>query len=297
MNGNVPDFLVVGVAKAGTTSLHNYFDKHTEICMPSETKELNFWHLLGHVEDRPILKMFPDLPTTYDEYKSHFSPSSGQICGEASPSYLYYDVDTIANLKNHHPNWKNVKIIISLREPIDRIWSHYKFVRQHQLDPLNPNFDEYLRLEAEREGMNALPDLYPLAITDYCKQVNNFLQNFNYVKIVLFDELKTNPEKVFGELTDFLGVSRIEKDDIGFNTYNASVPVITQRKSWNLLRRIPLKSLVPRRLKDGLYKTMLKDEKMSRETRNRLKQKYKIEVDNLQSIIDMDLSHWLKKYE
>lgn len=226
---NKPDFLIVGAAKSGTSSLHYYLSEHPEIYL-HKYKELNFWHLFGHEEDRAILRRYDYLPTSYVEYCELFSDSDqSQITGDISPSYLYYYNDTIFNIKQIHPEWKKLKIIIILREPIDKIWSHYKFVRNKKLDPDHLSLWDSLMLEESRiHDKNLLPDLFYVANTRYTVQVKSYLNNFPNTLILLYDDLLQNTKGVLDKITDFLGVHRGTYVNID-KRYNASSPIKVER--------------------------------------------------------------------
>jgi hypothetical protein len=108
--GGLPAFIVIGTMKGGTSSLHHYFSRHPEICM-SAAKEPNFF-----VEARNFGKGL-------GWYRSLFADQT-KVCGEASPAYS----------KRHqhqgvperlHDALPHVKLIYVLRDPIDRIVSHY----------------------------------------------------------------------------------------------------------------------------------------------------------------------------
>ncbi len=145
---NYPDFLVVGAAKSGTSSLHRYLARQPDIVLPP-TKETWFWHQNRNA-NRAIFNYWDEsrIPASLEEYLGLFDHAEpGQLVGEVCPSYLYYHEQTIESLTEFHPRWREVKIIIILRNPTDRILSEYRFVRQHGLDPEQLGLDDALRRE------------------------------------------------------------------------------------------------------------------------------------------------------
>ena len=126
-NRNHIDFLLVGAPKAGTSSVHKYLFQHPDIFL-TEQKELLFWHLISNPNktQADYMNIYID---SLDKYLTLFDAAEPeQICGEITPSYLYYHEYVISNLKKLHPKWQKVKIIIILREPVDKSISHYKFL-------------------------------------------------------------------------------------------------------------------------------------------------------------------------
>ena len=113
------DFFIVGAPKAGTTSLFYYLNKNKGICM-SSIKEPNFFSS----QDLKIQKIYYDslILDNLKEYERIFTPKNKQqIIGEASVSYLFYP--NVANrIFDYNPR---SKIIIILRDPVERAFSHY----------------------------------------------------------------------------------------------------------------------------------------------------------------------------
>jgi hypothetical protein len=292
-----PNFLVVGAAKSGTSSLDQYFRQHPNIFMPDILKELNFFHLRGFEKERAILKRVPYMPTNLLSYLGFFyKKRKDQISGECSPSYLYYYDETICNIKELHPNWQELKIIIILREPIDKIWSHYKFVKMNKLDPANFNLDKSIELEGDRvKQTSLLPDLFYLDNTSYYHQVKAYLEVFKYVKIVKYDDLKNTPDTTMKDLFDFLDVD----NNITIDTtkkHNRSVPIMNYRNK--VYRRIAtnlplgLHKLVPQKCKEYLKI----EEMMSEKVKLFLANHYSTEIESLETLTGIDFSDWRQKY-
>lgn len=292
-----PDFLIVGAAKSGTSSLHYYLKEHPQIFL-HPYKELNFWHLYGHEEERAILKRYNFLPTTPKAYLELFRDADArQVTGDISPSYLIYYDDTINNLKALYNNWQDLKIIIILREPIEKIWSHYCFVKQKSLDPDRLSLWDSLIVESERKAnQEYLPDLFYVHNTLYYNQVKAYLDNFKHVKILLFEDLKNNTQELLGELTEFLGIDDFEFENVD-KKYNASIAPRKERKWVNGIRGNPFSRILPITLKDAVLDMLKKEEKLSTKERKYLQKVFKPEIKTLESLIEKDLSNWLVKYE
>ena len=132
----LPNFLIIGAAKSGTTALYRYLYDHPEIYM-SERKEL---HYFSYPETSKLTKG----PHTYKrlsvstlaEYMTFFDGARDEIAiGEASPSYLYLP-GTAERIYQLLPN---VKIIAILRNPVERAFSAYMHARRDKWEPI-PDF-------------------------------------------------------------------------------------------------------------------------------------------------------------
>ena len=222
---STPDFLIVGAAKSGTSSLHSYLSKHPDIYMSEKRKELYFWHIATNT-NRSIIDHSGEgtIPTQLDEYLEYFKDAGkGQITGEACPSYLYFHDHVLQNLKRYHANWRDVKIIIILREPVSRIISQYRFVCKKRLDLEFLSFSDSLKVEAERVKQNSLlPDLFYTEVSKYAEQVAFYIENFNNVHVCLYDDLKNDARKTLENLCHFLGVDGRKLPQSNFEVVNAS---------------------------------------------------------------------------
>jgi len=298
INSLYPDFLLVGAAKSGTSSLHYYFKEHPEICMPKQIKELNFFHLYGHEKNRAILKRNKYLPTNILSYLGFFyHKKTNQISGECSPSYLYYYKDTVKNIKALHPNYDDLKIIIILREPIDKIWSHYKFVTMKNLDPKKLSLKDSIRLEKENlKNTSLLPDLFYIDNTSYYCQVKHFMENFNNVKIVKYDDLKENPKNLMKEIFEFLGCSENKK--INFERrYNKSSSILKFKA--NIFGKFA--SVLPDKIFNFLPKNVqfkwIEKETINPDVEKLLAKHFYEEITKLQKLTGISFKDWLLKYE
>jgi hypothetical protein len=197
---NPIDFLIIGAPRCGTTSLYNYLKEHPQIFMPKQ-KELYF--LCAERTPEVVPKHIKRV-ATFDEYKRHFAEASpSQIKGEATPRYLSMYEETIENAKKYFPNWQDIKIIISLRDPVERAFSHYTQDRRAGIEhrPFVTAFKRNLKLMRDQDKRERYR--YPGM---YYEQVKAYLDNFHNVKIILYDDLVQDRQKVCSEVFSFLGV-------------------------------------------------------------------------------------------
>ena len=143
----LPNFLIIGSAKAGTTSLHYYLNQHPEIYMTA-VKEPRFFALEGKNlnfsgPDKDIINSTS--VTTYEEYIALFEEvSSEKAIGETSPLYLYSE-KAIQRIHHYLPD---VKLIVILRNPIDRAFSCYTHLLREGYESLS--FADSLKAEEGR---------------------------------------------------------------------------------------------------------------------------------------------------
>ena len=131
----MPNFLIIGAMKSGTTALYYYLEQHPEIYM-SPVKEPNFFS--SQEQENAA-----DAVTHIGSYQHLFRGVSGEkAIGEASHSYLY-DPRAAAEIRSYIPG---AKLIATLRNPIDRAYSHFLYMVRSGTEPLD-DFAQALREE------------------------------------------------------------------------------------------------------------------------------------------------------
>lgn len=294
-----PDFLIVGAAKSGTTSLHNYLSEHPDVILPEKQKETLFWHIISN-PNKSQTKYLRNYIDNLEDYLNLFkNAKEGQICGEVTPSYLYYHDFVISNLKNLHPNWKNLKIVIILREPVSKVISHYHFVT-NSVGIKDKSLKHALKLEKRRLQENkCLLDLFYIDSTKYYAQVKAYKDNFPNLKILLFEDLVKDSSQIMNELCSFLEIDEnFEFENLG-KKYNASTKrTLPKNQVLKIIYRIyqilpfktAIRSFMPvKKIQNKLYK----EEKIDNRTKKQLKEIFREDVLALQELTGIDLkSKW-----
>lgn len=209
---NKPNFLIVGAAKCGTTSLFHYLNKHPDIYIP-EVKECRFFSQLPKNFNGLGAESFVNTGITDEkEYFSLFD-NQNQNCGDISNDYLYYYEESIKNIKKYLDD--DVKIII-LRNPVDRAYSNYMHAVRDGWE--NLTFEDAIIEEEKRINDNWGWPYYYIKVGFYFEQVKAYLDSFKNVKVYLFDDLK-NKNEFLNDLYEFLEVEQIEslEDDKEYN--------------------------------------------------------------------------------
>lgn len=295
---NAPDFLVVGTGKAGTTSLHYYLKEHPKIVLPRDTKETLFFHIVSN-PNKTQLKYNHDAITDPDTYFEQFSGTTeGQVCGEICPSYMFYYKYAIDNIKRYHPNWKDLKIIFILREPVSKVLSQYNFVKNN-LRAQNVPLREALALEKQYVNPDTvLGDLMYVDSTMYYQQVKAYMDNFDQVKVFFYEDLKKNAQSFLDQILEYLDVEPLELKLAQPVVYNKTVQTLKpkNRKVGQIYTAI--KKLIPNAVKyrmpflknmmdKGIYR---KEEDLAMQ--KELKEFFKPQVKKLEKLLDRDLSFW-----
>ena len=302
MKSKLPNFLIVGAAKCGTSSLHNYLNQHPDIFMPTFTDEG-----LKVKEPRFLIKekvkeRLPKGVWNYEDYKSLFDNVTNEIAiGESTVLYLYYYNEAIKNIKKYLG--EDVKIIIMLRNPIDRAYSAYSFSsRTHQE---NQDFKEAL-MNAQRrfDKDNTLsPMILYKELGLYYKMVKAYMESFKDVHIVLYDDFILQTDLEVRKVFDFLNITIT-------NDINTNKVINSGGKKWdsrvmkNLLmgeggiKKI-LRIFLSKRVRVNIKKRLInistsKADKINKSIKKELLDYYQKDIQLLEKLINKDLSKWIR---
>ena len=302
----LPDFLLVGAAKSATSSLHSYLDQHPDIKMPS-LKESWFFSFLGNPPHYTSPGVLSDVITDLDEYVKLFDGADEkQKLGDASPSYLYTYKDSIRNIKAVYPaeDLEHLKIIVSLRDPVNRAFSQYLTMKRVVHEPLD--FDEAIDDEIINQRIQQQWNIFYdyTGFGRYYEQVKAYIDAFGKerVMIVLYDDICRNPVAVCQSIFSFIGVDAGFSPDVQVRHNSVTGEprlkwLIRMIKSRNGIKR-KIASCVPDSARDfilhNMIKPMLKKTSVSPKTRNNLIVGYREDIQNLERLIDRDLSDWMR---
>ncbi|MEL7418508.1 MAG: sulfotransferase domain-containing protein [Cyanobacteria bacterium J06555_3] len=308
----LPNFIIIGAAKSGTTTLYEYLCRHPQIFM-SDPKEPNFF-----ASDRNYAQGL-------DWYAQLFQGAKAeQMVGEASTPYTHqlHIPDVPQRIFQTVPQ---VKLIYIMRHPVDRAYSQYLqqikiFQSRHYKAKLEAfkipeTFEELLaRGNQTIEAADYMEQIDVLAASNYLEIINRYLQFFSRDSclFLLFRDLIQEPAKTVDLVCDFLEIERAT--DLMQQT-KIEANVSAKHKEWYLRSRLtaPLKAvpglnrfatLLPQEIRDGVY-TLLNQlpykkslaraylpEQMLPETRTALLAKFAEPNRQLANFLQLDLSHW-----
>lgn len=247
-----PNFMVVGAAKAGTTSLYHYLQQHPDVFMPVEKEPHHFSQVRPDPAKRAFYKHIPDRAT----YLALFSGVRAErAIGEASTSYLW-DEETPRRIREFNPA---TRIIIMLREPVQRAYSHYlNDVREgYEKRPFLTAIEEDLR--AERKGWG-VSSLY-VDLGRYCEQVRRYLEFFpGQVLVLFFEEFIRDPRAALRQTFSFLGVDPEFAEQVELEIHNpyAEPTSLGRVLLGSGMARTAARILVPRGVRAAARDRMLK---------------------------------------
>ena len=202
----MPNFFIVGAPKSGTTSLYLYLDKIDSVFM-SPVKEPGYFSPSFH-KYKSVRAI-----TDKDEYLDLFKNVKNEIAiGEATPTYLF-DPQTPNLIKKIIPK---AKIIMILRNPIERAFSHYLHITQHRNETLS--FHDIIRGNYEKSNNNDELSFIRQTCVEhsfYSEPVNRYFKIFgnDKVKILIFEEFVKNIKRSLEEVLEFFKVH------YGFNEF------------------------------------------------------------------------------
>ena len=293
-----PDFLIVGAARSGTTALYYYLKQHPQLFLP-EVKEPCFFTFADKKPDF-IQGKFAFTVTDQSAYKALFSKAkANQLKGEVSTPYLFLHDISISNIYKYHHSPEQIKIIIILRNPIERAFSQYKWKVRDGRESLS--FMDALTIEQERKQKNYSFDYFYAERGLYSEQIKHYLGKFKSVQILFYDDFKSNPENVLASICRFLSVD----DSFNFKKVkdsNASSKpksvLFSRMVSAESKLKFKLLKLLPASWRLTLKEKLIRinasdhDDIMTSEERNYLRNYYKEDLIKLQSLLDRQLPDW-----
>ena len=301
----MPDFLVIGAPKAGTTSLYHYLCQHPEVFM-SPNKEPHFFafegaqpNFEGPGDDRAWLNAHSVV--TLSDYQQLFAAAqAGQKRGEASTMYLYVK-ESCDHIRHYIPE---VKMIAILRHPVDRAYSHYVHMRRDGRE-WETNFEQALAKEPERIQKNWSPAMHYRQVGLYYNQIQRYLKTFDseQIKIYLYDDLVEKPQAIYRDIFEFIGVDpNIEIDTSA--RYNATSAIRKHKMLHDFLLnpngvKAALRKVIPAHIRKPLSAKVYRKnatmvQPLSDASRSKLTASFEPEILRLQDLIGRDLSCWLE---
>ena len=287
------DFFIVGAPKAGTTSLYHYLNQHPSIEM-SRIKEPNFFSSTSIKESGTYYNS--TIVDNYEDYHLLFnSKNKGVLFGEASVSYLFYN-DVANKIKKYNPA---SRIIIVLRNPIERAFSHY--LMDYRLGLVTQRFENIVNSFQENIGnKNYLYQQY-IQSGKYSEQVLSYINKFrrDHVLIIDYNKFTQDKHKIVKDIYSFLEVDADYSADLTIN-YNkfmiSSYRIVNWFYSIRFIRKI-IAFLLPDScisyIKNQFFIFDFKPD-MSLHTREKLKNIFREDIIKLSNILNKDFTKWLK---
>jgi hypothetical protein len=297
---NLPNFLVIGAEKAGTTSLDDYLRQHPQIYMSPMKEPRYFAPEFYTVYYHGPRVGSRSTPMTEAQYHALFADLGEQrAVGEVSPQYLYLP-DCAERIYQQLPH---AKVVIILRDPVDRAFSAYCYQQRCGFEA-GVSFEDALALEEQRVRDHWRPVWHYQHLGLYADQVERYLNLFpkEQVRVWLYDQLRADSVGLAQSVYDFLGVDSAFVPDTSVKLNVSGQP----KSRWlqNLLYRDNgLKSLakavLPKSFGNQLSRQVRQQNlgakpTLAPATRARLIERYTPDILRLQVLIHQDLSAWLR---
>jgi Sulfotransferase family len=317
----LPNLLVIGAAKAGTTALQHYLAQHPDIFM-SPVKEPNFFAFGGaiprfegpeiegadwSVRDRLRRERYEYSVVDAEAYLRLFAQAGRRrVRGDVSPAYLYFP-GAAQRIKDALPA---VRIVAVLRNPVDRAHSKFLQMRRDRGEPLD-QFEEALAVEPERERRNWAPTWLYAARGFYSRQLEPYYCLFGaeQIHVVLHEDLQRHPEACLRRLFSFVGIDPNVRIDVSLRhnvTADKYLPrhgLVYHALAEPFLRSARLQAVVPARMlawarptaRQLLLRRLAGEAAvpLTLETRRELTARFAADILRLEQLIGRDLGHWL----
>lgn len=274
------NLFIVGAPKAGTTSLHYYLNQHPSCCM-SSIKEPNYF---SQTETKKLFYNIKPIESI-NEYNKLFAKQT-KIIGEASVSYLYHEA-VPGRIFNYNPK---AKIIIILRNPVDRAFSHFSM--DYRLGYCKKSLREII--ENPRDNQQEYQQY--ILLGKYSVQIKRYIDTFSEdnVKVMLYDDIQKDLMVFLHKVFSFLDIPNKEIDlDIRNDSFMPKNYFIGYLYKSHKLRKVAKLLTNDKRAKK--IKSLLAGENTKNNTddlRNTLQQYYKTDLIDLGEILNHNLSQW-----
>jgi hypothetical protein len=215
-SSRLPNLVIAGVGKAGTTSLFSYLAQHPYVCA-SSVKEVNYFTPLKHGEELESVDF-------YAQYFSHCGREKYVM--EATPGYFYGGMPLISAMKETLPD---TRVLVSLRDPSPRLWSYFNFMKTRLKIEKELTLDKYLEtaLDLRARGMDRLREYNPywaLSSGFYSDYISDWFETFGSAfRVVFFEDLVKEPRGVITQICDWLGIESGPTSRLNYSAQNQTV--------------------------------------------------------------------------
>jgi hypothetical protein len=273
--GRLPDFIVIGAMKSGSTTLWGLLGRHPQIFM-CEPKEPQFFSRDERFE------------RGMDAYRALFAGAGAdQIAGEASTCYSRWPHygDVAGRIARALPD---VKLVYQLRHPVDRAYSHYRHLMEERAARGSQPVISFAA------ALDEIPEI--IDASRYRMQLAQYLAHFarERIHVLTLDDLRANPASTWRALQRFLGVGELA-GEAAIPVDNPSGTKIARGEMRRLIRHVralpawaAVKRLIPRNARHGVRAWLLRPDVARRFQRSRMRE-HQEDV----SALDADTRHAL----
>lgn len=303
---NKPNFLIVGGAKCGSTSLYHYLNQHPEVFMPVN-KEPNYFVREYQLEMNSLCPSYNiDMQRMVFETVEYYNlfrdvKINQQAIGEASVTYLFKPEYAIPKIQKE---LENPKIIIILRNPIKRAFSHYSYACELGFEHLS--FEDAISIEKSRLEDHWSSTFAYISQGMFYNQVEAYLNSFENVHILLLDDFLKDRQFEIKKIYKFLEVSDDFINTFGEEFNSSGIPrnkFVHKHLVHNTTLKKHIKRLLNRVLNDDVLRKINRKVRsinqrgkmvLSDSQTDLVRNIYSQEISRLSKLIGRDLTHWNK---
>lgn len=295
----LPNFLIIGVAKAGTTALYHLLVAHPQVFM-SPVKEPQFFHFEGASPEAVRYRNKVTI-TTLAAYHALFDGVRDELAiGEASPSYIHSSTAP-DRIRHHIPQ---ARLVVMLRQPVERAYSQYAMMMHTGNLPYRPFEDVFREMIPVVDTWGEMPKrCFGFGHSFYHDNLQRYYQRFDtaQIRVYLYDDFIAQPATVLRDLYGFLGIDATFEQPVE-RRYNVSsgMPRIPSVHAL-VMKPNPIKAMAQQVVPKGIRRRLagwihgaLRTPKaaLSPEDRQAFTEVYREDILKTQDLIGQDLSHW-----
>ncbi|MBM4246090.1 MAG: sulfotransferase [Deltaproteobacteria bacterium] len=289
----LPDFVIVGAARCGTTSLQAYLRQHPEVFMSAE-KETDYFSLGDLPASEVPVHASAYRAKTRAEYERCFRDAGGaRAVGEASPTYLFYP-RSAERMRQAIPD---ARVICVLRDPVERAYSHFALARKMGFETVT-DFTAAVALEDDRWARDRSMRFTYTRASFYHDGLLEFVRRFPRERILVlrFEELAADAAATMRRIHDFLGVDPAFVPDVGIRHNRSMLPksgLVREAFGRPFRARRFLQRNLPPRLVTQLGNLIMRPPPgVPKDVRERLLPRFVEDVRLVESLVGRDLSAW-----
>ncbi len=293
----LPNFFILGAAKAGTTALAAYLGQHPQIFM-SPTKEPHYFTLEN---ENPTFVDAGDAKravTRWADYLDLFRGRRDEIAiGEASTTYLHSAKAAVGL----HARFPDARLIAVLRQPVERAYSAFVMYRRDNRE-VHDDFLQAIEHERNAKHYHGESGVY-LERSYYFEPLKRYITLFGRenIQVHLYEDFQRRPQQMLDELCSYIGVDTFQPDmsashNVGGLHKSGTVKrLLTRPNPMRFLARTLLPESVRVKGREHIKRFALKSAPpLDAEIWTHLLDRYREDILHLQDLIGRDLGHWLR---
>ncbi|MDC3050231.1 sulfotransferase [Flavobacteriales bacterium] len=299
-----PNLYIIGAPKSGTTSLYQYLNQHPNISIPLKEPRYLIKQSIQNVSDDDPIKPYLLRSSILDKesYNKLYNNKTEKILCDASSQYLYHHREVITQIKALEDS-QPTKIIILLRNPIERAFSNYlhNCATFEYLDFFQALEQEHSRI---LKGFNSF--WHYKGLSTYYDSVKAYLEAFDEVKIILFEDFVNNIDLTLVDIFNFLQVDSsfkvshfmINKKSTGLPKSKTLNSILQSSSNFKLTKAILHKTIGQKRtklIKEFIMRKNLSKSKISLQEslKSNLESYFVEDIEKLKIIMPKHKIDWL----